>query len=58
MDFMEIKDYQCEAAKDFEVLQKKFKNNFDHLNEEELKIFRAKVFELIDLLRDKKRQNY
>lgn len=52
MDFMEIKDYQCEAAKDFEVLQKKFKNNFDHLNEEELKIFRAKVFEIIDLLRD------
>ena len=54
MEFMDIEEYQEGAKKDFAALQERFRRNFDSLSEKELSIFRSKVFELLDLLRDKK----
>lgn len=57
-DYMDLGIDRDDAVRDFESLQKRFKKNFGYLSEEELKIFRAKVSELLDLLRDKKRRDY
>jgi len=48
---MDVGGYQYEVRKDFLALQEEFKRNFDHLSEEELRMFKAKVLELLDLLK-------
>lgn len=52
--YVDIGEYRYEAMRDFTNLQERFKKNFGRLNEEELRIFKIKVSELLDLLRDKR----
>lgn len=55
---MEIGSYQFEAAKSFKALQERYRKNFRYLSEEELRIFKTKVSDILDLLRDKARRGY
>jgi len=58
MNYMDTLETQTEARRIFAVLQERFKQNFDHLSEEELRMFKTKVSDLLDLLRTKERRDY